>query len=361
VTAPDAVVDVVRRRADVAGPVEPVLVLDELERVLDAHGLGHGPVDAAPIGDGHSNFTFLIRRGDDAWVLRRPPRGPLPPSAHDVLREHRVLAAAGGTAVRVPRVVLAHEDPAAIGAPFYLMEHVPGRVLSDELPEDLGAPEDRRRIGEELVDALVEIHELDWRAAGLERFGRADGYLERQVKRFRGLWEHNATRDLPDVATVAARLEAAMPTSPAATLVHGDFRLGNVMFAPGVPPRLVAVLDWEMATIGDPLADLGWLVANWAIPGDADGVLLQLNAASAAPGFSTREELAARYAARSGRSTDRVQWYVAFALWKSAIFMEGSYRRWIEGRASDPFFAALEEGVPELLRGALTALDADAA
>jgi len=355
---PTVVRDVVRTRDEARGAVPPVLVLDVVERILDRHGLGAGPVEATAIGDGHSNFTFLLRRGDESWVLRRPPRPPYPPSAHDVLREYRVLAAAGG-AVRVPEVVLAHEDPEDLGAPFYLMRFVPGVVLTDTLDPRFTAPEDRRRIGEDLVDALVEIHALDWRAAGLEGLGRADGYIERQLRRFRGIWEQVRTRDLPAVTALADRLEATRPTTGPATLVHGDYRLGNVMFAPGSPARIVAVLDWEMATIGDPLADLGWLVANWAVPGDADGVLLSLNAATDGPGFASREELVARYAERSGRAVDRVDWYGAFALWRSAVFMENSYRRWREGTATDPFFAALEEGVPDLAARALRMLEAD--
>jgi aminoglycoside phosphotransferase (APT) family kinase protein len=175
----------------------PLLVRRPLEAFLDAHGLGAGPVEAEPIGEGHSNVTYLVRRGADAFVLRRPPRPPLPPSAHDVLREARLLAALTGTPVRVPRVLAACDDESVIGAPFYVMALVEGNVITSEIEPALDTEAQRRRIGEELVDALVEVHAVDWRACGLEGFGKPTGYLDRQLRRFTGLWEHNQTRELP--------------------------------------------------------------------------------------------------------------------------------------------------------------------
>ena len=196
-------------------------------------------------------------------VLRRPPRGPLPPSAHDVLREARVLSALAGRA-RVPAVLAVCDDESVIGAPFYVMERVEGHVVTSSVPAALDNPDDRRRIGEELVDGLVEVHAVDWRDAGLEGFGKPTGYLERQLRRFTGLWEHNRTRDIPAVESVGEWLGEHMPESaPPATVVHGDYRLGNTMMAPAAPARLVAIFDWEMATIGDPLADLGYLCTLW--------------------------------------------------------------------------------------------------
>jgi len=194
--------DVVRARADAgAGAREPLLVLEPLLAFLDSHGLGAGEPEIEPIGDGHSNVTYALRRGDADLVVRRPPRGPLPPSAHDVLREARVLRALAGRAP-VPRVLAVCDDAGVIGAPFYVMERLAGEVLGDAVPAPLDGERERRRIGEQLVDALVTLHSVDWRAAGLEGFGRPDGYLERQLKRFGGLWERNRTRELPAVERV---------------------------------------------------------------------------------------------------------------------------------------------------------------
>src|SRR5919109_249046 len=319
-----------------------------LARFLDAHGFGDGPLDVAPVGEGHSNLTSLVRRGARAWVLRRPPRGPLPPSAHDVLREARLLSAIQDADVRTPRVLATCDDEAVIGAPFYLMEPVEGDVIATAVPPALDDEAGRARIGDELVDALVEIHAVDWRACGLEGYGKPTGYLDRQLRRFGGLWEHNRTRELPVLERVTAWLAEHKPESGDATIVHGDYRLGNTMFAPGAPPRLNAIFDWELAAIGDPLADVGYLVATWAEPDDEEDALFGLGAVTRRPGFPTREQLIARYEQRSGRSMSDVRWYTTLALWKSAVFLEGSYKRRLAGTTEDPFFDTLKTGVPEL-------------
>jgi aminoglycoside phosphotransferase (APT) family kinase protein len=338
-------------------PLPPVLVLEPLRQVLDAAGLGEGAIVARPIGDGHSNITFLIQRGEECWVLRRPPRPPFAPSTHNVLREYRILAACCGSPVRTPRPVLAVDDATVIGAPFYLMEYVAGEVITTALPAALTAAANGPQIAEELVEALAEIHALDWRAAGLDRLGRPGHYLERQLRRFTGLWEGYRTRSIPAIDIAARRLASTQPTSPKATLVHGDFRLGNTLFARTPPGRLLTVVDWELATIGDPLADVGYLLAMWAEPDDRHGVLLELGAATAEPGFPTRDELAALYARRTGRDVSQLAWYEALAAWKTAVLLEGSYQRMLSGTTSDPFFARLEAGVPELADRALAALD----
>jgi aminoglycoside phosphotransferase (APT) family kinase protein len=319
----------------------PLLVRRPLESFLDARGLGRGEIEAEPIGEGHSNVTYLIRRDGGEWVLRRPPRPPLPPSAHDVLREATLLRALRGTAVRVPEVLATCDDEAVIGAPFYVMERVDGDVITTALPAGL-EPE---RIGDELIEALVEIHAADWRACGLEGFGKPSGYLERQLRRFSGLWEHNRTRALPVVDELTEWLRANRPESGPATIVHGDYRLGNVMFS---GERLSAIFDWELATIGDPLADVGYLAATWAQEGDPEITMLSLTAVTRRPGFPTREQLVERYEARSGRSMSHLRWYMTLALWKSAIFLEGSYKRRLAGTTDDEFFDALETGVPSL-------------
>jgi aminoglycoside phosphotransferase (APT) family kinase protein len=326
----------------------PLLVRRPLEAFLDARGLVSGRLDAEPVGEGHSNVTYLISRAGGAWVLRRPPRPPLPPSAHDVLREARLLSAVQDAGVRTPRVLAACDDERVIGAPFYVMERVDGDVLTSDVPAALDDEASRARIGEELVDALVEVHAVDWLACGLEGYGKPTGYLDRQLRRFGGLWEHNRTRELPVLDRVTAWLGEHKPDSGEATIVHGDYRLGNTMFAPGAPARLAAIFDWELATIGDPLADVGYLVATWAQPGDAEDALFGLSSVTRRPGFPTREQLIARYEERSGRSMSDVRWYMTLALWKSAVFLEGSYKRRLAGTTDDAFFDRLETGVPAI-------------
>jgi aminoglycoside phosphotransferase (APT) family kinase protein len=327
--------DIVRTAAD-AGAREPLLVLDPLLRWLDERGLGEGEPEIEPIGDGHSNVTYALRRRTAELVIRRPPRGPLPPSAHDVLREARVLRALEGKAP-VPVVLAECEDDTVIGAPFYVMERLEGEVLSHDVPPALDAEAERRRMGEELVDALVTVHGVDWRAAGLEGFGRPDGYLERQIRRFTELWARNRTRDVPAVERVGRWLGEHMPESPPATIVHGDYRLGNVMYAPAPPARLVAIFDWEMSTIGDPLADLGYLCTFWVDRDDPPAGIFEQHALTRAPGWPTRAELVARYEERSGRSMSDIRWYQALALWKIIVFMEGNYRRALAGSVDDPY------------------------
>jgi aminoglycoside phosphotransferase (APT) family kinase protein len=330
----------------------PLLVLEPLRDFLDAHGIGSGELHVEPIGDGRSNVTYAVRRGGQTVVLRRPPRPPLPPSAHDVVREARLLRALAPTRARVPEVLAVCEDDGVIGAPFYVMEHLAGHVVTDELPAGLDVPAERARMAEALVDALVEIHAVDPQSPGLEGFGRPTGYLERQLRRWGGLWEHNRTRELPAFDEAGRWLAGHLPDSPPATVVHGDFRLGNVMFAPGAPARLVGVFDWEMATIGDPLADLGYLAMTWSEPEDPP-MRFELAPVTRLPGFPSRAALVEAYAQRSGRAVDDVRWYVVLALWKATVFMEGNYRRTIEGRSDDPYLRGFGEGVAELADRAL--------
>jgi aminoglycoside phosphotransferase (APT) family kinase protein len=315
---------------------------------MDAAGLGDGPIRLAPIGDGHSNLTYLVRRGSESWVLRRPPRGPLPPSAHDVLREFRILSVAAGSA-RVPEPIAACGDTQVIGAPFYLMSFIEGEVLTTDLPTSFDPSRDPPRIAAELIDALVEIHTLPWRDTDLVSLtSRHDAYLARQLRRFSSLRSHNFKRELPVIDTVTAWLEHKRPTSRAPTLVHGDYRLGNTVFSKDSPTSLRAVLDWELATIGDPLADLGYLTATWATSDGLLDPLVRLGAVTALPGFPPSGALVERYATATGTTISDLTWYQVLALWKSAIFLEGSYSRLLEGATDDPFFATLKTGVPEL-------------
>ena len=350
--------DIVRTHAD--GELNerpPLVVLEPLIDFLDAAGIGEGELEISPIGDGHSNVTYAVKRGNTDFILRRPPRGPLPPSAHDVLREARVIGALDATAARVPQVLAVGDDEAIIGAPFFIMERVEGEVISTELPELFNSDAQRQRLGEELIDGLVELHAVDWEAAGLEGFGKPTGYLERQLRRFGGLWEHNRTRELEDVETVGKWLAANMPESGPATIVHGDYRLGNVIFAADTPTRLETILDWEMATIGDPLADLGYFATLYVDRDDPPLGMFELNSMTREDGFPLRAELIARYEERSGRAMTDIRWYQTLALWKTVVFMEGNYKRAVAGSTDDPFLAQFGDGVVQLAERARAMTD----
>ncbi len=345
--------DVVEAPEDAPEGHEPLVVLGPLRAFLDEAGLGRGveEIEIAPVGDGHSNHTFAMTRGDASFILRRPPRGPLPPSAHDMLREARVLSAVQGTPVPAPDVFAVCDDPAVIGVPFYVMERVEGHVVTDTVPAVFDTPDGRRAMAESLVDALIALHAVDPVAVGLEGFGKPTGYLERQVKRFLGLWEHNKTREIPEVERVAAWLTTHMPEQGRATIVHGDYRLGNVMYALD-RPEVNAIFDWEMSTIGDPLADVGYLQMMWSEASDPEGGMAELNSVTRAEGFPTRAELVARYEEGSGRSMTDIRWYTTLALWKAIVFMEGNYKRATSGATDDPFLRSFGDGVVELARRA---------
>jgi aminoglycoside phosphotransferase (APT) family kinase protein len=269
-----------------------------------------------------------------------------------VLREARLLGALRDTPVRTPRVLGVCDDPGVIGAPFYVMERIDGEVITSTLPPALDNEQQRAAVADELIDALVELHGVDWTGIGLEGFGKPTGYLERQLRRFLGLWEHNRTRELPAVEEVGRWLADNMPQSPPATIVHGDYRLGNTIYASTAPARLRAILDWEMATIGDPLADLGYMMIHWHEPGDEIGGF-NLQAVTTLPGFPSRQEMIARYEARSGRSMQALDWYVTLALWKGVVFMEGNYKRAVAGTTDDPYLKSFGDAVVQLAERAL--------
>lgn len=326
------------------------LIHEENLRAYLAHHFpgGNAPLELEHISGGHSNETFFVRSGSREWVLRRPPRGPLLPTAHDVLREYRILQALNRTALPVPRVLLACDDPAIIGAPFYVMERVPGIVIHERLPAYGSDSAGQRAISHALVDTLVALHDVDWQAIGLAGLSRPDGYLERQLRRWTGQLERSRQRPLPELNTITAWLTAHMPVSGPTTIVHGDYRFGNVIYAPD-EPRVAAIVDWEMATLGDPLADLGILLTSWRDPDDPVSTIReQLSPLAAQPGLLTRAELIAYYEERSGRPVHDLAFYQVLALWKLAVLLEGSYARYVAGTTSDPFFAMLEKGIPQL-------------
>jgi aminoglycoside phosphotransferase (APT) family kinase protein len=334
----------------------PALV-DEtsLRAYLNEHLPGNEDIVIRRHQAGHSNETFFVTRGSVELVLRRPPLGAFLPSAHDVGREYRVLSALKETPVRVPRTVLTCEDSSVIGASFYVMERVDGHVIRDELPAYL-TEEHRAAIGDELVDALVELHAVNPSMPALDGFGKPSGYLERQLRRWNGQLELTLphTRPLPDLERVGEWLRDTLPLSPPTVVVHGDYKLDNVIFRSGVPPRLVAILDWEMSTLGDPLADLGWMTSFWLEAADAEEDLFaRTSRVTQLPGFKSRAELIDRYAQATGRDVSTLSWYQVLAIWKLAILLEGSYARHLAGMTDDPFFAHLEDGVPGLARRAL--------
>jgi aminoglycoside phosphotransferase (APT) family kinase protein len=337
----------------------PLIVLDRVRAFLDEHDLGEGDVTARRIGEGGgSNFTFLLERDAGMFVLRRPPRPPLPPTAHDVVREARLqLALRDAGFRRLPTIVAVCEDEGVLGVPFYVMNHVDGFVPTEELPPGLESESARRALGDDLVDALVEIHAADVATPGLAAFARSGSYNERQVRRFSQLWEFNKTREVPRVEGVGAWLAEHVPEPLPETVVHGDFRLGNTMVGLDDPTRILAVLDWEMGAIGDPRADVGYLLATYSEPGGPPNPL-GTSPVTALPGFPSRTELVERYAARSGRDVDPLPWFEALALWKAAVFCEAIYGRFVRGElgAEDARAARFEQGVPYLAEAAAAAL-----
>ncbi len=334
----------------------PLVVEEKVESFLDEHGLGTGPVTATRIGDGGgSNFTFLIERGDNRFVLRRPPRPPLPPSAHDVVREARLQNAIREAGFgRLAEIVAVCEDERVLGVPFYVMRFIDGHVITTRLPPGLETADARRALGLDLVDTLVEIHAANVTQSALVQFVRAGSYLERQVRRFTQLWEINKTRELPAVDEVARRLATRVPPPLTNTVVHGDYRLGNMMVSGDHPTRIAAVLDWEMGAIGDPRADVGYLLSMYSEPNGRTSALGS-SPVTAEPGFPSRTELAGRYAERSGRDLDRLPWFEALALWKASVFCEAIYGRFMRGElgAEDTRAAVFEHAVPLLASTAL--------
>jgi aminoglycoside phosphotransferase (APT) family kinase protein len=337
----------------------PLIVEERVAEFLDRHGLGSGPVTATRIGEGGgSNFTFLLERGGERFVLRRPPRPPLPPTAHDMIREaglQNAIHAAGFR--RLAEIVAVCEDDAVLGVPFYVMRYLDGHVITTRLPAGLDGAASRHALGLDLVDALAEIHAADVAHPELAAFARPGSYLERQVRRFTQLWEINKTRELPQVDAVVGKLAARIPEPLAPTVVHGDYRLGNMMVARDRPTRVEAVLDWEMGAIGDPRADVGYLLATYNEPAGPPSPL-GTSPVTAEPGFPTRSELVDRYVVETGRDVEPLDWFEALALWKAAVFCEAIYGRFLRGElgAEDTRAARFEQGVPFLADRALEIL-----
>jgi aminoglycoside phosphotransferase (APT) family kinase protein len=284
------------------------------------------------IAGGHSNLTFRVDGADGTrFVLRRPPLGHLLPSAHDMGREHRIISSLAETPVPVPPALGYCEDSSVNGAPFYVMGFVDGLVLRDAATTEASLPVAARPVAaESLVDTLAAIHAVDLKAVGLDDLGRHEGYIARQLRRWYGQWNASKTRELSDIDDVHAALSEHIPEQGPATIVHGDYRLDNCLIAPDGPVR--AVLDWELCTLGDPLADVGLFHVYWTGPNDEAGPWF---AATAVEGFPDRADLIARYASVSGRDLGQIDFYAAFSFWKLACILEGVYARYLAGVMGD--------------------------
>jgi aminoglycoside phosphotransferase (APT) family kinase protein len=312
--------------ADVPDGVDPERVTRWMEERI---GELEPPLAFSVVSGGRSNLTFEVTDAQGRkWALRRPPLHSVLPSAHDMRREHTVMTALGPTDVPVPQTIGYEPDESVTGAEFYVMEFVEGVVIRglDDATSLLG-PDERRRAGESLVDVLARLHAVDPDAAGLAGFAKKEDYVARQLHRWHGQLKKGAEREIPVLDEVYERLRARIPEQGPATIVHGDYRLDNAVLGPDGAVR--AILDWELCTLGDPLADVGLLSVYWSDPGDE--VIPLLSAPTAADGFPRRDEAVAQYAERSGRDLGEIDYYVAFAYWKLAIILEGVYTRFAKG------------------------------
>jgi aminoglycoside phosphotransferase (APT) family kinase protein len=302
---------------------------------------------------GHSNLTYLIRFGNTDVVVRRPPFGPVPPTAHDMAREFRWLSAMHRVYPLAPRPYLLCEDPDVIGSVFYAMERRTGVVVrAEEPPQLVDQPEARRALSGALVDTLADLHAIDVTAQGLAGLGKPAGFVDRQVRGWTERWHRSQTTPAPEMDALADWLRRHLPSDPATpSVVHGDFKLDNVMLDPDDVARVVAVFDWEMSALGDPLVDVGIVLAYWAPtapPAQRDG----LTTVTDRPGYFTRAELVERYALRSGRDVSAIRYYEVFAVFKIAVVIQQIYFRYAQGQTTDARFAAFEARVASLARHA---------
>jgi len=347
---------------DGARPVREGEELDllPLEEYLASELAGfRGPLQVEQFPKGHSNLTYLLRAGDRQLVLRRPPFGARIKTAHDMGREYRILSSLEGVYPKAPAPYLFCVDETVIGAPFYVMDRVEGVILrGKQLPAglDLG-PGDMRRLSTALIDGLAELHGVDVAAADLADFGRPKGYVERQVTGWARRYFDAKTDEIPEVEEAAGWLADHLPDDNPGALIHGDFKYDNLVLDPVELTRIIAVLDWEMATVGDPLMDLGTTLGYWVEASDPDEIKMLPLGPTLLPGNLTRMELAERYAAQTGRSVDNVLFYFVYALLKIAVIAQQIYKRFKDGHTKDPRFAMMIVGVQLLGRSAVRAIE----
>ncbi|MFC7157584.1 phosphotransferase family protein [Halomarina halobia] len=346
---------------------ERLVDVDALESHLETHLGSAETFEVNRHAGGHSNETLFVTWGDRELVVRRPPPGETADTAHDVLREYTVMEALQETGVPVPETVLACEDHDVLGCDFYVMERENGVVMRDAEPDQFAEPSHRRRIGEEMVDTLGEIHRVDYESVGLAEFGRPERFTQRQVDRWQRQyeWAFEVTadeREVPAVEEVTDWLQAHVPDNPPHALVHGDYKLDNVMFGDSPPPMVRSVFDWEMSTLGDPFADLGWLLSYWP---DADDRSAAVGTASSAAfvrrhGYPTRDELVDRYESVTGLAFENERFYRTLAVYKLGALGEMFFRRHLEGNADDDTYPQMETRVPKLADRALRIVEGEA-
>ncbi len=316
------------------------------------------------ISGGRSNLTYRLDfagqedQGDQALVLRRPPLGHVLPTAHDMSREYRVLSALTGTTIPVPVTVAFCTDTEVVGAPFYLMRYVSGKVLRTREDGAQVSVDEARHLSELVIDMLAAIHSVDIDAVGLTGFGRPEGYMTRQLARWQRQWELSNSREVPGYDELVKRLEAGLPQSADGTLVHGDLRLDNMLVTLRPATSVAAVVDWEMSTLGDPLADLGLTLMYWTDPGDDDWLRLsEGGSVTTIPGFLRRAEAAARYAELTGRDIGAIGYYMAFGCFKLAVVLEGIHARFLQNMTVGEGFEREGPAVPKMIERAHALLD----
>jgi aminoglycoside phosphotransferase (APT) family kinase protein len=347
-----------RDHPDAVRPGEE-LDIARLEPFLQDHfGGSREPVTVQQFPSGHSNLTYLVRLGDRKFVLRRPPFGSRVKSAHDMGREFRVLSKLHPAYSPAPKVLLYCDDESVLGAPFYVMEPIRGIIIRRNWPQGLPFTEvTARRLSESFIDNLARLHALDYAAIGLGDLGKPEGYLERQVQGWIARYSGSQTHELPEVAQISSRLKESMPSSGAATLIHNDYKYDNVVLDPADVTRILGVLDWEMATIGDPLSDLGATLAYWVDAQDPEELRRMRWCPSNDPGSLTRAQLLERYARTTGRDVSNMVFYLAFARFKIAVIVQQIYFRYHQGLTKDARFATMPDMVKTLLRAALRGIE----
>lgn len=325
---------------------------EAVERHLRDHidGLPEGELEVRQFPSGASNLTYLLKVGEWEGVLRRPPFGPVPPKAHDMGRESGLLARLHEAYPLAPKPYFFCEDESVIGAPFYVMERRRGVVIDDSFPNGIEPEGDLcRGISETVVDTLVELHAVDPHEAGLGDLGRPEGFLERQVRGWIRRYDEARTDEIEDVGPLTRWLSENVPESPEPTIIHNDYKLNNLVLNPDDLTEVRAVLDWEMATVGDPLFDLAVSLSYWTEPDDGEALKAVMPTVTSTPGFMTRRELMDRYAQRSGRDLSAMHWYLVFGYFKLAVILQQIYARWKKGQTQDERFADFDERVRTLI------------